>query len=56
MNNVCDKHVNKLIENSLEHFVDEGTSFDPSEEMVQLTFDLIMVSAFEYTSTNELSF
>jgi len=50
MNDVCDKHVNKWIENDLEHYITEGKSFDPSEEMVKLTFDLIMESAFEYTN------
>jgi len=53
MNVVCDKYVNNWIKNDLEKFIDEKKSFDPSEEMVKLTFDLIMESAFEYPTSNQ---
>ena len=53
MNAVCDRYVNNWIKNDLEKYIEEKKSFDPSEEMLNLTFNFIMESAFEYTISNE---
>ena len=53
MNQVCTRHLEEWIDNTLQTCVDNGISFDPSEEMTKLTFYIIMESAFEYTPTNE---
>jgi len=52
MNSVCDKYVKKWINEDLEMFIRDGKSFDPSSEMVNLTFNVIMESAFEYPSNS----
>ena len=54
MNSVCNEFVEKWIENRLEgKFIAKNESFDPSEEMTQLTYFTIMKAGFEYDVTEE---
>ena len=53
MNLICNDHVHHWIAERLEPFIDKNESFDPSKEMVRLTFSLITNWAFEYIATDE---
>lgn len=48
MTSICCNVVDKWMKERLEPMVQAGDSFDPSEEMLFLTFSSIMRSAFEY--------
>lgn len=52
MNKVCSKCIQTWINEDLETFIHEGSSFDPSTEMVNLTFNVVMESAVEYPCTS----
>lgn len=52
MNNVCIKHIKCWMKNDLETYIHEVKPFDPSTEMLNITFDTIMESAFEYPSSS----
>jgi len=41
MNQVCAKHLEDWIENTLKPCVENGTTFDPSVEMTKLTFSIM---------------
>jgi cytochrome P450 len=53
MNRICTEHVDQWIKNKLEHCIDTNESFDPSHEMVRITFGVILEAAFEFSATDE---
>jgi len=52
MNRICHEHVDNWIKTFLGPIADTKQTFDPSHEMVKLTFHIIMESAFEYKATD----
>lgn len=48
MREVSLRHTDSFVHNQLEKYRDSGKSFDISEEMLSLTFDVIMEAAFQY--------
>lgn len=53
---ICTKHLDRWIENKLEPCIKNNESFDPSEEMWRITFQVILETAFEYTDTDDNDF
>eukprot|EP00977_Amphora_coffeiformis_P011961 scaffold2917_cov191-Amphora_coffeaeformis.AAC.54 len=53
MNAICARRVNNWIEERLERFIERNETFDPSHEMIFMTFSTIMEAAFEYEATYE---
>jgi len=50
MNHICADHVDQWFENKLELWIDTNGSFDPSHEMVRITFGVILEAAFDYSA------
>ena len=48
MNRICTEQVNSWIQNRLEPLIRKNEAFDPSAEMVKMTFNTILEAAFEY--------
>ena len=48
MNRICTDQVNFWIKNRLEPSIQKNESFDPTAEMIMLTFNTILEAAFEY--------
>ena len=53
MNHICADHVDQWTKNKLDHCIDTNESFDPSHEMVRITFGVILEAAFEYIASDE---
>ena len=53
MNQICLKHLNYWIRNTLEPLVENGGTFDPAVEMTRLTTKVICEAGFEYVASDD---
>lgn len=54
MNSICTRHVQQWMQSTLDPLIEKnGGLFDPSIEMIAMTFNAIMESAFEYHPSEE---
>lgn len=53
MNAIAVRHVDEWINTRLKNFAETGEPFDPSNEMIRLTFFIINEAAFEYKTSDE---
>ena len=53
MSDVCKKHLETWMNGRLAEFVKNEQAFDPADELLNLTFNIILESAFEYNCSQE---
>lgn len=54
MREVSVRHTDQFIQNTLGKYKESGESFDISNEMLSLTFDIILEAAFQYHMANDV--
>lgn len=53
MKHICSKHADKWIEETLEPCIKNNETFDPSAEMVNISFRVILEAGFEYIVSDD---